>query len=289
LNARRTELDVGKMNRSTFDFETVKKLKFECQTQCGKCCFRQVLFLTIKEINDILGELNRKSDDELMDFVADCESWIGRPLDTKRIEGRKNMLIDFYMPGRLDEYVEALVVANHRLYFYPTSMKCIFLNPITMKCYVYASRPFACRVYPFRFETHEQSNEEVWSVIYEDCGGIGKGELVDLHELEKNFNEHMRCLREDFILMNEFVENRGFTVKGRARIKPIAQSDTRKLVKDLIGLYFEGKRSRKGMPKKPMVDPFVETGRIPDNFWSARKWTEALRKRGELRKEGYNF
>jgi hypothetical protein len=92
----------------------------------------------------------------------------------------------------------------------------------------------------------------------------------------------MQCLREDFVLLKQFVESRGFTKKGKVHTKPIAPSDTRKLVKDLIDSYFEGKRSRKRMARKPMVDPFVETGRIPDNFWSARKWTEALKKRGEL-------
>lgn len=274
------------MNRPKFDYRKIRNLKFECQTQCGKCCSRQVLFLTAKEINDILSELRGKSEDDFMDLIVDCESWIGRPLNAKRIEGRKNMLMNFYMPGKLDEYVEALVVANHRLHFYPTSMKCVFLNPVTLKCFIYDSRPFACQVYPFGLETLRHGNQKVWEVNYEHCEGIGRDEPVDLHELEKNFSEHLRYLRDDFILVKNFVEGRGFTAKRRARRKPIAPSDTRKLVKDYINSYFYGKGRLKKMPKKPMIDPFVETGRIPDCFWSARKWTEALRKRGELREEG---
>ena len=273
------------MSRPKFDFRKIRNLKFKCQTQCGKCCSHQVLFLTAKEINGILSELRGKSEDDFMDFIVDCESWIGRPMDTKRIEGRKNMLMNFYMPGKLDEYVDALVVANHRLHFYPTSMKCVFLNPVTLKCFIYDIRPFACRVYPFGLGTLRRGNEKVWEVNYEHCEGIGRGKLVDLHELEKNFSEHSRYLTDDFMLMKNFVEGRGFTAKRKARREPIAPSDTRKLVKDYIDLYFYGKERPKKMPKKPMIDPFVETDRIPDCFWSARKWTEALRKRGELREE----
>jgi hypothetical protein len=73
--------------------------------------------------------------------------------------------------------------------------------------------------------TQKQGNESIWKVSYEQCEGIDKGEAVDIHEVEKNFNEHMQCLREDSILLKEFVESRGFTAKKEVCTKSITQSD----------------------------------------------------------------
>ena len=117
-------------------------LQFEC-TQCGDCCTGApgAVWVTEEELTAIAAEL-------------------GKPL------GEVRLLHTKLMGGRWS------------LRDYPNG-DCVFLDPQTRRCGVYAARPMQCRTWPFWPSNIE--TKDSWDRTCDRCPGSGTGTL---HSLE---------------------------------------------------------------------------------------------------------
>ena len=117
-------------------------LKFEC-TQCGDCCTGApgAVWVTDEELSAIASHLGKP--------VGEV-----RLLHTKRIGGRWS------------------------LRDYPNG-DCVFLDPKTRNCQIYANRPIQCRTWPF-WPSNIDSIDS-WKRTCDHCPGAGTG---NLHTLE---------------------------------------------------------------------------------------------------------
>ncbi len=119
-------------------------LRFTC-TGCGDCCSGAPGFVWVvdQEVSD-LAQLLGISKEEF------CARY------TRKV-GRRRSLVEF---------------ANG---------DCVFLDPQTRKCKVYAARPRQCRTWPF-WESNLES-AETWAHTCEVCPGSGKGQLYTVDEV----------------------------------------------------------------------------------------------------------
>lgn len=120
-------------------------LQFEC-TQCGKCCSGAPGFVWVDpdEIIDLARAMQMEEDEFEKKFV--------------RQVGNRYSLIE-----------------------YPDG-DCIFLEPETRHCLVYAARPIQCRTWPF-WDSNLES-KRTWKETCRICPGAGEGKLYSLAEIE---------------------------------------------------------------------------------------------------------
>jgi Fe-S-cluster containining protein len=120
-------------------------LQFEC-SQCGDCCSGEPGFVWV-------------SDDEI-----------------EKMATLMAMDVD-----RFERQFVRQVGARKSLIEYPDG-DCIFLDPETRGCQVYAQRPVQCRTWPF-WNSNLQSRR-TWKETCEVCPGSGVGRLYSLSEIE---------------------------------------------------------------------------------------------------------
>ena len=120
-------------------------LRFEC-TQCGDCCTGApgAVWVTDEELTAIAAEL-------------------GKPL------GEVRLLYTKLMGGRWS------------LRDYPNG-DCVFLDPQTRRCRVYAARPMQCRTWPFWPSNIETTDS--WKRTCDRCPGAGTGALHSLEVIQ---------------------------------------------------------------------------------------------------------
>lgn len=120
-------------------------LKFEC-TQCGDCCTGGpgAVWVTDQELAEIAAELGKP--------IGEV-----RLLHTKIIGGRWS------------------------LRDYPNG-DCVFLDPQTQGCQVYAVRPIQCRTWPFWPSNIETTDS--WKRTCSVCPGAGVGKLHSLENIQ---------------------------------------------------------------------------------------------------------
>ena len=120
-------------------------LRFEC-TQCGDCCTGApgAVWVTDEELTAIAAEL-------------------GQPL------GEVRLLHTKLMGGRWS------------LRDYPNG-DCVFLDPQTRRCQVYAARPMQCRTWPFWPSNIETTDS--WKRTCDHCPGSGMGTLHSLEVIQ---------------------------------------------------------------------------------------------------------
>jgi len=122
-------------------------LAFEC-TQCGNCCSGPetgFVWIDEKEIESLASAMGMK--DQIDEFEAKF---------TRRVGTRTSLV----------EYSDG---------------DCIFLDPKSRTCSVYAARPLQCRTWPFW-----QSNvktPKAWSKAAKNCPGCNQGKLYALTEI----------------------------------------------------------------------------------------------------------
>jgi len=63
---------------------------------------------------------------------------------------------------------------------------CIFLDPQTRGCMVYASRPKQCRTWPFW--TNNLASPQTWARTAKGCPGCNQGRLYSLGEIRRILN-----------------------------------------------------------------------------------------------------
>lgn len=121
-------------------------LQFSC-TQCGDCCSGAPGYVWVSpaEIEGLAQELK-----------LDEESF--RDKFVRRVGERESLI----------EYSDG---------------DCIFLDPETRGCMVYASRPIQCRTWPFWNSNLESPSS--WQKTCEVCPGSGKGKLYNLEHIER--------------------------------------------------------------------------------------------------------
>jgi hypothetical protein len=121
-------------------------LRFEC-TQCGNCCSGAPGFVWV--------------DEEQIQAIAD---YLKIPLGEMRVMHTRRAM------GRISlrEYANG---------------DCVFLDPQKRNCTIYPVRPKQCRTWPFWNSTLE--NEAAWQSLQPGCPGCGRGELVQLEEIQR--------------------------------------------------------------------------------------------------------
>jgi Fe-S-cluster containining protein len=70
---------------------------------------------------------------------------------------------------------------------------CVFFEPETRRCAVYAARPVQCRAWPF-WQSNIDSRE-AWARACEACPGAGEGELVSADEVARRAREREAAKR----------------------------------------------------------------------------------------------
>lgn len=120
-------------------------LKFEC-TQCGGCCSGApgYVWVNAAEIAAIAQLLEQ--DEELF-----------RQRFVRKVGGRFSLI----------EYPDG---------------DCIFLDPKTRGCTVYAARPIQCRTWPF-WSSNLKSKKD-WQETCRVCPGAGVGKLYSIQHIE---------------------------------------------------------------------------------------------------------
>ncbi len=120
-------------------------LRFNC-TQCGDCCTGApgAVWVTEEELTAIATEL-------------------GKPLGEVRLLHTK------------------LIGGRWSLRDYPNG-DCVFLDPQTRRCQVYAARPMQCRTWPFWPSNIE--TKETWNRTCDRCPGSGTGALHSLEVIQ---------------------------------------------------------------------------------------------------------
>lgn len=120
-------------------------LQFEC-TQCGGCCSGAPGYVWVSEAEVAeLAQAMQLSEDDFRDRFM-------------RRVGHRWSLIE-----------------------YPDG-DCIFLDPKTRGCLVYAARPLQCRTWPF-WSSNLKTPQE-WERTCESCPGAGTGQVYTLEQIE---------------------------------------------------------------------------------------------------------
>jgi uncharacterized protein len=121
-------------------------LRFEC-TGCGDCCSGEPghVWVDREEIARIAAHLGMGVEQFERRFV--------------RSVGRRKSLVE-----------------------YPDG-DCIFLEPETRRCSVYAVRPVQCRTWPFW--TSNLRSPKSWEATCQACPGSGTGTLYSIAEIEQ--------------------------------------------------------------------------------------------------------
>jgi len=122
-----------------------KGLKFEC-TQCGACCSGDPGFVWVNQ-----------AEVEAMAHAMQMELEAFRDKFTRRVGSRTSLV----------EYPDG---------------DCIFLDPQTRGCLVYAARPTQCRTWPF-WGSNLKTRED-WQETCAVCPGAGTGKLYDITHIE---------------------------------------------------------------------------------------------------------
>lgn len=260
-----------------FDFSEIENQRFECQEGCGKCCFYQFVFLSSTEVNNILACLRKKPRREFEEFVWDWMSAAGKLIEynDEKFQERKNTLLYFYLPSGFYECKEAILIRNYLLHTLRPMGRCVFLNPITKKCFIYEARPITCRLYPFTTSI-EETKKHKFTVAFPQCLGLGCGKPIDFDEIKKVDLRGCSYVEKDFKILKKFIQDQKFSEVKKTKGKP---ARIKKMTKELLSdiedewrrEYFLGEGKARKLPKKKIIDPFVELGIVPSTFL-----TEAL-------------
>lgn len=120
-------------------------LRFQC-TGCGDCCSGEPGFVWVDEQE-----------------IAALAAELGMPLEQFRSEYVRQ--------------VDELQSLTER-----PGGDCIFLDPQSRKCTVYAARPVQCRTWPFWDSTIGRKKD--WEETCRVCPGSGTGRLYSFEEIE---------------------------------------------------------------------------------------------------------
>mgnify|MGYP002637670099 CR=1 FL=1 len=122
-------------------------LRFEC-TQCGDCCTGAPGYVWVNQ-SEIAALAELIDEPDLAEFERKY---------VRKIGIRKSLI----------EY---------------SNGDCVFFSNETRGCTVYSARPRQCRTWPF-WDSNLR-DEEAWEATCEVCPGSGKGQLVQLEEIEE--------------------------------------------------------------------------------------------------------
>ncbi len=158
-----------------------QKFTFKC-TQCGKCCERGDIPVTIWDLelwakNGVVANLlyNLTTVNQptgLMDLVLKA-----KPLDQTKNSGE-----------------ETSTSSDSDQKSPETAIKCPYFNQETKNCTIYENRPLACRSFPLEYD----GNHFMLSDL--DCPGVGEGpmtkeELVEIRNYAKLYFNELRRTR----------------------------------------------------------------------------------------------
>ena len=268
-----------------YDFSAVENIRFECLSQCGRCCFYQAPTLTTSEINRIRKLLEEKTAEEYDAFVLDWITFLGRlfQIDKEMIEQYKESLKWFWSPLIFDEAEDCILVRTYTVHSMPSTGRCKFLNPIDMTCFIYPARPATCRAYPFTITGEEK---DVFKVIVamENCPGLGRGQPLDKKMFIEAHQRHMEEIRRDTEVYMKYILEKGIKIvkKEKRKLKPRDINEMiREWEKAWREQYFFGiKRGESVFKKgKKIIEPFAELGIIPPHplIQAWNKWLEEKR------------
>ncbi len=141
-----------------------RKLRFEC-TGCGGCC---------------TGRDN-----------ARVEYYVAvTPTERERIRVYLGISPEWFRRRYLMRYEDG----QHSLRW--KDDRCVFLDG-DKRCRIYPVRPVQCRTYPFWPEIVE--SRVGWRVEGRSCEGIGRGGVVPLAHVRRQFARQQRAVRQSFL------------------------------------------------------------------------------------------
>ena len=147
---------VATIDLETLEVESDPSFKFKCLDECGKCCEELEIPLRDEDITRI-EELGYNT----WEFV-----------DYEKLFYRGDKFLGYAIRKR------------------PFDGACVFLDPETKRCRIYAHRPLACRLYPFVFVKHGKKME---IYVKEDsfCPGVDhpEGEPVTKEFLMREYGD----------------------------------------------------------------------------------------------------
>ncbi|HOT07757.1 MAG: Flagellin N-methylase [Methanosaeta sp. PtaB.Bin039] len=163
------------------------EVRFECQ-RCGSCCHHRRprefdLLIPMEQIEDFVARSN------LIYLTVQDISRISKKTGKSPAE-----FVDTLYPYRDGRFVRILregqdVVLDLPVMRSKPDTTCIFY---TEGCSVYGVRPAACRLFPFFVKENITAEGDLLLEIgvNSTCPGVGKGALVDGHELERLVADH---------------------------------------------------------------------------------------------------
>ena len=256
------------MNKSLPDCSGVNRLKFNCVSDCGKCCYYQLPMITTTEINAIRTYLKSLKKTDYQDFMHNWAAFNGR-LDTitaDELDQMRESLHYFWWPAVSVEIEKGVIAQMYSLYVMPSSGRCRFLDPLENTCFIYPARPYACRLYPFAIKEAEYGAPRV-VLGMKNCPGIGKGNRFNKKQFIDDFKKNNEIMLKDASVLMPFMIEQGYvqrlhTKKRKTRIPKTIDEAVEEQERELITKYFD-RRQRTPPPNKKLIEPFVEMGMMP--------------------------
>lgn len=207
--------------------------RLQCR-RCGWCCQNQLISVSTVEVRAIIDFLSRRSKEELEDHIVLCLVYEGNidPYDV-RVRERWSDMLNFAVPCEI-EFFEGKIalVRTHVVHLLSESKRCVFYNPVSCSCFIYAARPLTCRLFPYDMK------DDCLVMVDEsdECPGTGRGDLVDFERHRRLSRMCFQLLHDDDIVFWRFAAEKGLTWK-RTKLPPLSTVN--------------------------LIDPFIELGQIP--------------------------
>lgn len=237
-----------------FDFNAIINKKFKCLSGCGNCCYEQRVTITSNEIKKIKENLTNLS---TYKYKSHYNSFLKKNnlLEEQHILTLKKYIQyinNFYIPYVFEENKDNIIIRNYRIFSYPSTKRCIFLNPMNKKCLIYESRPHTCKLYPISFKSNV---DKIELIIDKDCLGLDVGKKYNLNEIINLYSESYQDFKEDHMchiqykknLINETYITKMINIELYNKLSEISSLHTFLDRKKLINHFFRG---------KSIMDPF---------------------------------
>lgn len=271
------------------DCSEIENVRFVCREQCGKCCFYQAPILTTTEINRILLFLKSRPYEQFENFIIDLFTYNNR-LDEatdEAIRVNAEALMWFWSPFQLEETPDSVIVRNYTVHSMPSTGRCMLLNPIDMKCFVYEARPDTCRIYPF---TQNVDDQRIWHLVVamKNCFGLTNGPSnLNFKEYERILKEDQESMRKDINTYEKYIAEKGVEIIRSKKKRNIHTSkEGQRAIMEYEKSWAEAYYMKKGNRRftqalnkgKKFVEPLAEVGLVPPNP-IILQYNEALKSR----------
>ena len=181
--------------------KNIESAGFSC-TLCGKCCSRteddNSVFILPPEIQKIESVTGLGRTEFIMPLFPDF---------FEVSKDGKSVTVDFSIFPEILNSVSDQIDDSGRIHTFGWMLRrlkngvCIFLEPETQKCKIYADRPRLCRTYPFYF-----AGSKIENCVCEGIGMSLKTDTTLTNELTDSVYERILKEQDDFLKTQHFLE-----------------------------------------------------------------------------------